>query len=160
MCCAQHQHLFSRRSHVPQLPTTCLLPLKVLGTGCDRCPSLLPGVSHADARQPGKSPSFSVNWVVGNTDLEVINATTGKRTCGSPSRLCKHMFFTRWAKLHGKVGLMHWQGAISLACKCWTFTPLLAVRHFSDFVFFHIVSKPHCWFSTVKTWAGQRRLFI
>ncbi|XP_064906572.1 double-stranded RNA-specific editase B2 isoform X1 [Columba livia] len=64
---------------------------------------LLSGVSHADARQPGKSPSFSVNWVVGNTDLEVINATTGKRTCGSPSRLCKHMFFTRWAKLHGKL---------------------------------------------------------
>uniref|UniRef100_A0A8B9MYP1 A to I editase domain-containing protein n=1 Tax=Accipiter nisus TaxID=211598 RepID=A0A8B9MYP1_9AVES len=64
---------------------------------------LLSGVSHADARQPGKSPSFSVNWIVGNTDLEVINATTGKRTCGSPSRLCKHMFFTRWAKLHGKL---------------------------------------------------------
>ncbi|KAM9232111.1 double-stranded RNA-specific editase B2 [Leptosomus discolor] len=64
---------------------------------------LLSGVSHADARQPGKSPSFSVNWIVGNTDLEVINATTGKRTCGSPSRLCKHMFFTRWAKLQGKL---------------------------------------------------------
>ncbi|XP_063180520.1 double-stranded RNA-specific editase B2 [Chroicocephalus ridibundus] len=64
---------------------------------------LLSGVSHADARQPGKSPGFSVNWIVGNTDLEVINATTGKRTCGSPSRLCKHMFFARWAKLHGKL---------------------------------------------------------
>ncbi|XP_030301395.1 double-stranded RNA-specific editase B2 [Calypte anna] len=64
---------------------------------------LLSGVSHADARQPGKSPGFSVNWIVGNTDLEVINAMTGKRTCGSPSRLCKHMFFTRWAKLHGKL---------------------------------------------------------
>ncbi|NXP73894.1 RED2 editase, partial [Ramphastos sulfuratus] len=64
---------------------------------------LLSGVSQADARQPGKSPGFSVNWVVGSTDLEVINATTGKRTCGSPSRLCKHMFFTRWAKLHGKL---------------------------------------------------------
>ncbi|XP_075000206.1 double-stranded RNA-specific editase B2 [Calonectris borealis] len=64
---------------------------------------LLSGVSHADARQPGKSPSFSVNWIVGNTDLEVINATTGKRTCGSPSRLCKHVLFTRWAKLHGKL---------------------------------------------------------
>ncbi|KAJ7396179.1 Double-stranded RNA-specific editase B2 [Pitangus sulphuratus] len=64
---------------------------------------LLSGISHADTRQPGKSPSFSVNWIVGNTDLEVINATTGKRTCGSPSRLCKHMFFTRWAKLHGKL---------------------------------------------------------
>ncbi|XP_053916513.1 double-stranded RNA-specific editase B2 [Cuculus canorus] len=64
---------------------------------------LLSGVSHADARQPGKSPGFSVNWIAGNADLEVINATTGKRTCGGPSRLCKHMFFTRWAKLHGKL---------------------------------------------------------
>uniref|UniRef100_A0A8D0FJX9 A to I editase domain-containing protein n=4 Tax=Strigidae TaxID=30459 RepID=A0A8D0FJX9_STROC len=74
-----------------------------LPTSYRRNQLLLSGVSHADARQPGKSPSFSVNWIVGNADLEVINATTGKRTCGSPSRLCKHMFFTRWAKLHGKL---------------------------------------------------------
>lgn len=47
-----------------------------------------------------------MNWVVGSSELEVINASTGKRSCGSPSRLCKHMFFTRWAKLHGKVGLL------------------------------------------------------
>uniref|UniRef100_A0A8D0GB22 A to I editase domain-containing protein n=1 Tax=Sphenodon punctatus TaxID=8508 RepID=A0A8D0GB22_SPHPU len=60
-------------------------------------------VSNAELRQPGKSPNFSVNWIVGNTDLEVINATTGKQTSGSSSRLCKHMFYTRWAKLYGKL---------------------------------------------------------
>uniref|UniRef100_A0A7M4EGA1 Adenosine deaminase RNA specific B2 (inactive) n=1 Tax=Crocodylus porosus TaxID=8502 RepID=A0A7M4EGA1_CROPO len=68
---------------------------------------LLSGVSNAEVRQPGKSPSFSVNWIVGNTDLEVINATTGKRNCGSSSRLCKRMFYARWSKLYGKVVPSH-----------------------------------------------------
>jgi hypothetical protein len=66
--------------------------------------SLLTGVSNAEARQPGKSPHFSLNWVVGNADLEIINATTGKRSCGGSSRLCKHTFSARWARLFGMVG--------------------------------------------------------
>ncbi|KAM6176448.1 double-stranded RNA-specific editase B2 [Erethizon dorsatum] len=64
---------------------------------------LLSGVSNAEARQPGKSPQFSVNWVVGNADLEIINATTGKRSCGGSSRLCKHVFSARWAQLYGRL---------------------------------------------------------
>ncbi|KAM6215834.1 double-stranded RNA-specific editase B2 [Rhynchocyon petersi] len=64
---------------------------------------LLSGVSNAEARQPGKSPPFSVNWIVGNADLEIINATTGKRDCGGSSRLCKHVFSARWARLYGKL---------------------------------------------------------
>ncbi|XP_004641343.1 double-stranded RNA-specific editase B2 [Octodon degus] len=64
---------------------------------------LLSGVSNAEARQPGKSPHFSVNWVVGNADLEIINATTGKRSCGGSSRLCKHVFSARWAQLYGRL---------------------------------------------------------
>ncbi|XP_058153648.1 double-stranded RNA-specific editase B2 isoform X2 [Dasypus novemcinctus] len=64
---------------------------------------LLSGVSNAEVRQPGKSPHFSVNWVVGTADLEIINATTGKRNCGSSSRLCKHVFSARWASLYGKL---------------------------------------------------------
>eukprot|EP00079_Xenopus_tropicalis_P035754 XP_017949525.1 PREDICTED: double-stranded RNA-specific editase B2 [Xenopus tropicalis] len=61
------------------------------------------GVSNAEARQPGKSPNFSLNWIVGSTELEVINATTGKRSCGSSSRLCKRALYTRWARLYGKL---------------------------------------------------------
>ncbi|XP_014639023.1 PREDICTED: double-stranded RNA-specific editase B2 [Ceratotherium simum simum] len=61
------------------------------------------GVSNAEARQQGKSPHFSLNWVVGNADMEIIDATTGKRSCGSSSRLCKHMFSARWARLYGKL---------------------------------------------------------
>lgn len=70
--------------------------------------SLLPpaptGVSGAEARQPGKASRFSVNWVAGNADVEVLDATTGRRRCGGASRLCKHVLSTRWARLYGKVG--------------------------------------------------------
>ncbi|XP_035162655.2 double-stranded RNA-specific editase B2 [Callithrix jacchus] len=64
---------------------------------------LLSGVSDAETRQPGKSPPFSVNWVMGSTDLEIINATTGRRSCGGPSRLCKHVFSVRWARLYSRL---------------------------------------------------------
>ncbi|XP_006141396.1 double-stranded RNA-specific editase B2 isoform X2 [Tupaia chinensis] len=63
---------------------------------------LLSGVSNAEMRQPGKSPHFSVNWAVGNADLEIIDATTGKRICGGSSRLCKRVFSARWARLHAE----------------------------------------------------------
>ena len=66
--------------------------------------SLLAGVSQAEAREPGKAPHFSVNWVVGTADVEVIDATTGRRSCGRSSRLCKHRLSARWARLYGKVG--------------------------------------------------------
>ncbi|XP_043336402.1 double-stranded RNA-specific editase B2 isoform X2 [Cervus canadensis] len=65
---------------------------------------LLSGVSQAEAREPGKAPHFSVNWVVGTADVEVIDATTGRRSCGRSSRLCKHRLSARWARLYGKVG--------------------------------------------------------
>ncbi|XP_014383990.1 PREDICTED: double-stranded RNA-specific editase B2 [Myotis brandtii] len=64
---------------------------------------LLSGVSSAEARQPGKSSHFSVNWVVGSADVEVLDATTGRRSCGGSSRLCKHVLSARWARLYGKL---------------------------------------------------------
>ncbi|KAB0384993.1 hypothetical protein FD755_006910 [Muntiacus reevesi] len=64
---------------------------------------LLSGVSQAEAREPGKAPHFSVNWVVGTADVEVIDATTGRRSCGRSSRLCKHRLSARWARLYGKL---------------------------------------------------------
>ncbi|XP_075853625.1 double-stranded RNA-specific editase B2 [Microcebus murinus] len=64
---------------------------------------LLSGVSEAELRQPGKSPHFSVNWVSGSADLEVVDATTGRRSCGGSSRLCKHAFSARWARLYGRL---------------------------------------------------------
>lgn len=63
------------------------------------------GISNAEARQPGKAPNFSVNWTVGDSGLEVINATTGKDEMGRASRLCKHAFYSRWMRIHAKVQL-------------------------------------------------------
>ncbi|XP_018090030.1 adenosine deaminase, RNA-specific, B1 L homeolog isoform X3 [Xenopus laevis] len=64
---------------------------------------LLSGISNAEARQPGKAPSFSVNWTVGDLSLEVINATTGKDEMGRASRLCKHALYSRWMRIHAKL---------------------------------------------------------
>ncbi|NP_001096190.1 double-stranded RNA-specific editase 1 [Xenopus tropicalis] len=64
---------------------------------------LLSGISNAEARQPGKAPSFSVNWAVGDSGLEVINATTGKDEMGRASRLCKHALYSRWMRIHAKL---------------------------------------------------------
>lgn len=61
------------------------------------------GISNAEARQPGKAPNFSVNWTVGDSTIEVINATTGKDELGRASRLCKHALYCRWMRVHGKV---------------------------------------------------------
>lgn len=51
------------------------------------------------------------------------------------------------------------QGAISLACKHWTFTCLLALGHFPNFGFFHTMSKAHSCFGTAEALAGQKKLF-
>uniref|UniRef100_A0A4W3H7N1 Adenosine deaminase RNA specific B1b n=1 Tax=Callorhinchus milii TaxID=7868 RepID=A0A4W3H7N1_CALMI len=66
---------------------------------------LLSGISNAESRQPGKAPNFSVNWAVGDTALEVINTMTGKDDMGRPSRLCKHILYSRWLRLYGKDSL-------------------------------------------------------
>uniref|UniRef100_A0A8C7UL67 Adenosine deaminase RNA specific B2 (inactive) n=1 Tax=Oncorhynchus mykiss TaxID=8022 RepID=A0A8C7UL67_ONCMY len=64
---------------------------------------LLLGLSSSEGRQPGKSPSFSVNWSAGDGELEVVDVSTGRKDSGTPSRLCKRSFFTRWERLHHQV---------------------------------------------------------
>ncbi|GCB71839.1 hypothetical protein scyTo_0001718 [Scyliorhinus torazame] len=68
---------------------------------------LLSGISNTESRQPGKAPNFSVNWVVDDSGLEVINAMTGKDDIGRPSRLCKYVLHSRWLRLHGKLPFLH-----------------------------------------------------
>ncbi|XP_041056254.1 double-stranded RNA-specific editase 1-like isoform X2 [Carcharodon carcharias] len=68
---------------------------------------LLSGISNTESRQPGKAPNFSVNWVVDDSGLEVINAMTGKDDMGRPSRLCKYVLHSRWLRLHGKLPFLH-----------------------------------------------------
>ncbi len=73
---------------------------------------LYTGLSNSDCRQQGKSMCYSVNWTAGDTQLEVLNASTGKRRdSGSPSRLCKHALFARWIRLYRKVS-SPWHAAL------------------------------------------------
>uniref|UniRef100_A0A669DHT9 Adenosine deaminase RNA specific B2 (inactive) n=1 Tax=Oreochromis niloticus TaxID=8128 RepID=A0A669DHT9_ORENI len=67
---------------------------------------LLSGLSSADYQQPGKASCVSVNWTLGDAQLEVVNTATGRRRdSGTPSRLCKHALFTRWNRLYRKLGI-------------------------------------------------------
>ncbi|XP_021112062.1 double-stranded RNA-specific editase 1 [Heterocephalus glaber] len=84
--------MYQRISNIEDLP-----PLYTLNK------PLLSGISNAEARQPGKAPNFSVNWTVGDSTIEIINATTGKDELGRASRLCKHALYCRWMRVHGKV---------------------------------------------------------
>lgn len=84
--------MYQRISNIDDLP-----PLYTLNK------PLLSGISNAEARQPGKAPNFSVNWMVGDAAIEVINATTGKDELGRASRLCKHALYCRWMRVHSKV---------------------------------------------------------
>ena len=45
---------------------------------------------------------------MGDTGLEVINATTGKDEMGRASRLCKHALYSRWMRIHAKVHIPEW----------------------------------------------------
>uniref|UniRef100_A0A8C3ASV4 Adenosine deaminase RNA specific B2 (inactive) n=1 Tax=Cyclopterus lumpus TaxID=8103 RepID=A0A8C3ASV4_CYCLU len=69
---------------------------------------LLSGLSTAEYQQPGKASCVSVNWTLGDAQLELVNTATGRRRdSGTPSRLCKHALFTRWNRLYRKVRPPH-----------------------------------------------------
>uniref|UniRef100_A0A8C5FNU0 Adenosine deaminase RNA specific B2 (inactive) n=1 Tax=Gadus morhua TaxID=8049 RepID=A0A8C5FNU0_GADMO len=72
-------------------------------TGGLQGPSLI-WLSSAEGLQLGKAPCVSVNWTLGDGQLEVVNTATGRRRdLGTPSRLCKRVLFARWSRLHCKV---------------------------------------------------------
>ncbi|KAK4882402.1 hypothetical protein RN001_005721 [Aquatica leii] len=56
----------------------------------------------SESRHPAKAPSFSVNWVYGCSDVEIINTTIGKPEVGF-SRLCKQNFMRRFIDVCRKV---------------------------------------------------------
>nr|XP_057915832.1 double-stranded RNA-specific editase B2 isoform X1 [Doryrhamphus excisus] len=66
---------------------------------------LLSGLSCAEPQRSGKASCVSINWTLGDTQVEVVTTVTGKkRDSGTPSRLCKHALFTRWRRLYCKLG--------------------------------------------------------
>ncbi|XP_048868393.1 double-stranded RNA-specific editase B2-like isoform X2 [Brienomyrus brachyistius] len=65
---------------------------------------LLSCLGRSPSQQPGKPPSSSLNWTIGDTQPEVLNASRGTRApSGAPSRLCKRALFSRWARLLHKL---------------------------------------------------------
>lgn len=88
------------------------------------------GLSSAEYQQPGKASCVSINWTLGDAQVEVINTATGRRRdSGTPSRLCKHALFTRWSRLHRKVSTEHTE---SKWVKCNTSGACQDVRKDSD----------------------------
>ncbi|ESO86787.1 hypothetical protein LOTGIDRAFT_128560 [Lottia gigantea] len=63
----------------------------------------LSGINSPESRLPGKAPSFSVSWCVGDPELEVVNATTGKTENSEPPKVCKASLFKEFLKLYGKI---------------------------------------------------------
>ncbi|ROT72221.1 double-stranded RNA-specific adenosine deaminase, partial [Penaeus vannamei] len=57
--------------------------------------------SSTESRQPQKAPTISVNWDCGKKEsqLEVLNAMTGRQEGENSSRLCKRKFLTRFMSL-------------------------------------------------------------
>jgi len=57
-------------------------------------------ISSAEARQPGKAPNYSMNWISGKDEVEVVDAMKGKLLeSHQASRLCKTEMFKLWLKL-------------------------------------------------------------
>ncbi|KAL1122461.1 hypothetical protein AAG570_002792, partial [Ranatra chinensis] len=60
---------------------------------------MMNSITSPETRQPGKTPNYSVNWVISGSRIELTNSVTGKTLDGRPSRLCKQAQFSRFAKL-------------------------------------------------------------
>lgn len=60
-------------------------------------------MTSSEARNQIKAPNFSVNWIIGRDEVEIVNAFTGRPEVGSSnnrtSRVAKQTLFQRYANL-------------------------------------------------------------
>lgn len=56
-------------------------------------------ISSPESRATGKSPSYSMNWTIGDEKLECVDAVKGKMENNQASRLCKDAFFRKFLAL-------------------------------------------------------------
>lgn len=91
-CLFNEEHLtravYTRISTITNLPETFTPNLP-----------LLQGNLVPTQRVPTKSPDKSVNWTWGDSELEVVNARTGKLDDSVPSRLCKQLLYENFLAL-------------------------------------------------------------
>lgn len=64
-------------------------------------------LSSREVRNPTKAPNHSVNWTLGQSAPEVVDAMRGKQDGGAPSRLCKLHLFRRWLRLAAAANLQN-----------------------------------------------------
>jgi double stranded RNA-specific editase B len=46
-----------------------------------------------------KPPNYSINWTIGQNQIEIINSFTGKTVCNKYSRLTKQNIFHRFSRV-------------------------------------------------------------
>lgn len=66
-------------------------------------------VTSSEARCQLKPPNYSINWSIGEKQVEIINSFTGKTVCNKYSRLTKQSMFQRYARLLGALPLLEGQ---------------------------------------------------
>ncbi|CAO1393500.1 unnamed protein product [Diamesa hyperborea] len=60
-------------------------------------------VTSSEARCQLKPPNYSINWTLGQQQIEIINSFTGKTVCNKYSRLTKQNMFQRFARVAAKL---------------------------------------------------------
>ncbi|KAL7030629.1 hypothetical protein ACKWTF_006732 [Chironomus riparius] len=56
-------------------------------------------VTSSEARCQLKPPNYSINWTIGQSQIEIINSFTGKTVCNKYSRLTKQNMFHRFSRI-------------------------------------------------------------
>ena len=117
------------------------------------CMPLLSGISNSESRQPGKCPTFAVNWLLGNEQLEVITIMRGKTEQDKPSQLCKFETFKLYIDVMSKLRRRSGMGAVDVqvdhyadvkaAYKPYQLAKELIAERFQQERMGYWVNKPH-----------------
>ncbi|XP_054623162.1 double-stranded RNA-specific editase B2-like isoform X2 [Dunckerocampus dactyliophorus] len=87
--------------HLDRVLTRRLAPIRRPSFPYRRQQLLLACVSSSERRAGGEAWRVSVNWSLGDGDVEMISASSGRRIhCGTPSRLSRRRLFACWQSLH------------------------------------------------------------
>ncbi|XP_061776713.1 double-stranded RNA-specific editase B2-like [Nerophis ophidion] len=91
----------SHTGHLHRVLTRRLAPVRRPPYPYRRQQPLLAWVRSGERRAAGKAWSASINWSLGDEDVEEISASSGRHLCcGTPSRLSRRRLFARWQWLH------------------------------------------------------------